>query len=418
MIKVKEALNIILNSIKPLESEWASISCSLDRAIATDIWSKSDLPAFDNSAMDGYAVRAKDTNGASRNKPKVFAVIDDVPAGYVAKKKLKDNQAIRIMTGAPLPESSDSVVMVEFTRKIGSNKRDAQELIEVFKEVIIGEDVRKTGEDVKKGQKVLSKGCILRPQELGMLASLGINKIKVTRRPRVGILATGDELVGLGEKLCQGKIRNSNSFILNAQITKCGGLPVDLGITKDTQDKVKNKIQRGLEKNLDMLLIIGGISVGDYDLVKDVLATLGTKMKFWQVAMRPGKPLAFGLIQGIPVFGLPGNPVSSTITFEEFVRPAILRMQQAKNLFRPQVLAILTKGLRKKKGFRYFVRAKIENKNGVFYASATGPQGSGIISSLVLADGIIVIPEDIAVLKKGQAVYVQLLRHGYDGGAI
>lgn len=418
MIKVREALNIILNSIKPLESEWVSISCGLDRAIATDIWSKSNLPAFDNSAMDGYALRAKDTKGASGVKPKVFEVIEDVPAGYWTKRYVGDDQAARIMTGAPLSKGADSVVMVEFTKKIRSDKKDTKELVKVFKEVKKSENVRKRGEDVRRGQKVLSRGCIIRPQELGMLAALGINKIKVTKRPRVGVLATGDELVGVGERLTKGKIRNSNSYILNAQITKCGGLPLDFGIVRDTQDEVKDKIQRALKRNLDMLLVVGGISVGDYDLVKDVLAKLGIKMKFWQVAMRPGKPLAFGLIQGIPVFGLPGNPVSSTVAFEEFVRPAILKMQQAENLFRPQVLAILAEELRKKKGFRYFVRAKIKNKNGVFYASATGPQGSGLISSLVLADGIIVIPEDIVVLKKGQAVYVQLLRHGYDGGVV
>ncbi|MDP6685650.1 MAG: molybdopterin molybdotransferase MoeA, partial [Candidatus Omnitrophota bacterium] len=198
----------------------------------------------------------------------------------------------------------------------------------------------------------------------------------------------------------------------------CGAFPVDLGIAKDTRLKVRRKIESGLKKRLDMLLVMGGISVGDYDFVKEVLSELGMKMKFWKVRQRPGKPLAFGIIKGIPVFGLPGNPVSSTISFEEYVRPALLKMQGSKNLFRPGVWATLREDFKKKKGLRYFIRTKLENIDGKFYASLTGPQGSGIINSLVLADGIIVAPEGEERLKKGQKVYVQLLRHGFDGGAI
>jgi len=418
MIKFEEALRIILDSIKPLRSERVGLLDSLDRIIACDIKAKCDIPPFDNSAMDGYAVKAKDTRGASTVRPKIFKVIEDVPAGYVAKRKIRNNEAIRIMTGAPLPDGADSVVMVEFTKRVHKNKKKTQELVEVFKEVKKCENVRKAGEDVKNKQKVLSKGCVLRPQELGMLASLGIDEVKVAKRPRVGILATGDELVGVKEKLTEGKIRNSNSFMINGQITKCGAIPIDLGIARDTREKIKSKIKTALKKNLDMLLVMGGISVGDYDLVKDVLLKLGMKMKFWKVAIRPGKPLAFGKIKGIPVFGLPGNPVSSSITFEEYVRPSILKMQGAKNLFRPVVRAVLTENFRKKRELRYFIRARLKNTDGKFYANITGPQGSGIINSLVLADGIIVAAEGVEVLKKGQAVYVQLLRHGYDGGAI
>ncbi len=419
MIKVKTALQIILNSIKEnLGSEEVALLDSLDRILSIDIPATSNLPAFDNSAMDGYCLKAKDTKKASRKNPKVLSVIEDVPAGYVAKRKVADNEAIRIMTGAPLPFGADSVVMVEFTQKIEDEKQKS-ERVRIFKEVKRGENIRRSGEDVKKGQRVLLKGCFIRPQELGMLAALGIQKIKAMKRPRVGILATGDELASIKEKkLANGKIRNSNSFILSGQITKCGAIPVDLGIAKDTKNKVRNKIERGLNKHLDMLLVLGGISVGDYDLVKVVLSKLGMKMKFWRVAMRPGKPLAFGLLKGIPVFGLPGNPVSSTITFEEFVRPALLKMQGAKNLFRPGVWAILTEEFAKKKGLRYFIRAKVKNKNGLFFAHPTGSQGSGLISSLVLADGIMVVPEEIEYLKKGQKVYVQLLRYGYETGAI
>ncbi|MCQ9207810.1 MAG: molybdopterin molybdotransferase MoeA [Omnitrophica bacterium] len=418
MIRVKQALTIILKSIRPLGREQVDLSNGLDRIISFDVRAKCKLPPFDNSAMDGYALRAKDTKGASKVEPRVLQVIEDVPAGYTAKNKIRDNQAIRIMTGAAFPSGADSVVMVEFTKRVKRNKKSYPEEVEIYKETKLSENVRRAGEDVKKGQRVLSRGCILRPQELGMLAALGINRIDVAKRPRVGILATGDELVPVQGKLGKGKIRNSNSFILRAQISKCGGIPIDLGIARDKRRELRSKITTGLKKKLDLLLVLGGISVGDYDLVKDVLFELGMKMKFWRVAMRPGKPLAFGFIKGIPVFGLPGNPVSSTISFEEFVRPALLKMQGAKNLFRPRVWATLTEDLQKKKNLRYFIRAKVKIKNGKFYVSSTGAQGSGIINSLVLADGIIVAPEGLELLKQGQMISVQLLRQGYDGGVI
>jgi len=411
MIKVKDALKIILSSIKPLGSEKVRLLDGLDRVLVSDIHANCNLPPFDNSAMDGYALRAKDTKKASQDSPKILKVIEDVAAGYIAKNRIRNNEAIRIMTGAPVPNGADSVVMVEFTKK-------NQDLVEIFKETKLGDNIRRSGEDVRKKQKVLSKGTILRPQEIGMLASLGIARINVAKRPKVGILATGDELVGVEERLTKGKIRNSNTYIVHGQITKCGATPVDLGIARDTRIKVRKKIEAGLNKRLDVLLVMGGISVGDYDLVKDVLLDMGMKMKFWKVCQRPGKPLAFGIIRGIPVFGLPGNPVSSTISFEEFVRPSLLKMQGSKNLFRPGVWAILTQDFQKKKDLRYFIRTRLKNIDGKFYASITGPQGSGIINSLVLADGIIVAPEEKTLLKKGQKVYVQLLRHGFDGGAI
>ncbi len=403
---------------KPLPGEKVDLLDGPDRVLACDIRAKCTLPPFDNSAMDGYALRSHDTQGASKDKPRVLKVIEDLRAGYIAKKIIKDNQAIRIMTGASIPRGADSVVMVEFTKKVPGAKEAGEELIEVFKEVKMGENVRKAGEDVKKGEKVLKKGTILRPEDLGLLAALGVSKIKVARRPRVGILATGDELIDVKERLSRGKIRNSNSYILSGQIIKSGGIPVDLGIAKDDRRKVRRDIEKGLKEDLDILVVIGGISVGDYDLVKDVLLELGMDMRFWRVAMRPGKPLAFGTIDSIPVFGLPGNPVSSAITFEEFVRPSILKMQGVKNLFRPVVTAILMEGFRKKKGLRYFIRVKLKNKAGKFYAVLTGPQGSGIINSLVLADGILIAPEEVEELKKGAMVSVRLLRHGCDGEAV
>ncbi|NQT46261.1 MAG: molybdopterin molybdotransferase MoeA [Candidatus Omnitrophica bacterium] len=418
MIRVEKARRIILNSIKPLQCEYARTKDGLDRIVASDVKAKVMLPPFDNSAMDGYALKAVDTKLVSGARPRIFKVVEDLPAGYSPKRRVNGGEATRIMTGAPLPAGADSVVMVEYTKKQGSSRGRVKDSVEVYARVKRGENVRRRGEDVKRGQEVLSKGSVLRPQEIGMLAALGMKSVKVARKPRVGILATGDELVGLAAKLTKGKIRNSNSFIISAQTAKCGGLAIDLGIARDTRDKVRKKIASGLKKRLDMLLVIGGISVGDYDLVKDVLLELGMRMKFWKVAQRPGKPLAFGVIKGIPVFGLPGNPVSSTISFEEYVRPSLLKMQGAKDLFRPGLWALMMEDFHKKEGLRYFVRAKISQKDGRFYCIPTGPQGSGIIKSLILADGIIVAPEEIKTIKKGQRVYVQLLRHGYDGGAI
>jgi len=411
MIRAKVALKIILKSIKALQSEYVSLSGGLDRIVAGDIRARSNIPPFDNSAMDGYALKSIDIKGASKVKPRILRVIEDVPAGYTAKRKLRHKEAIRIMTGAPLPEGADSVLMVEFTKK-------NRNLVEVYKEARVGDNIRRAGEDIRRGRVVLSRGSLLRPQEIGMLASLGVDRVKVSKRARVGILATGDELIGVKERLRKGKIRNSNTFTLSAQVAKCGALAIDLGIARDRKKDVENKIARGLKKKLDILLVLGGISVGDYDLVKVVLLHLGMRMRFWRVAIRPGKPLAFGMIKGIPVFGLPGNPVSSAITFEEFVRPSILKMQGARNLFRPNVTATLMKDLKKRKELKYFIRARLKMKDGRFLASTTGPQGSGILSSLVLADGIIIAPEGVGLIKKGQTIPVQLLKAGFDLGVI
>ena len=232
------------------------------------------------------------------------------------------------------------------------------------------------GEDVKKGETVIPKGSILKSGHIGMLASLGFNRVKVFRKPKVAILATGDELVEIEQKLAPGKIRNSNSYSLYSQVLKAGALPVLLGIARDNKKPIEDKIRQGL--SADVVIISGGVSVGDYDFVKDVLKDLGTEMKFWRVAMKPGKPLAFGLMREVPVFGLPGNPVSGMVTFEQFVRPALLKMSGAGDLFRFRLPAVFSDNFKKKKGLRYFLRVILANKGGQLYASLTGPQGSGI----------------------------------------
>jgi len=404
MINVSQARGIILENIRPLkETEVVDIGSCLGRVLSFELKAKENIPPFDNSAMDGFALRTRDLIGASRKNPKVLEVVESLPAGYPAKRSVGSMQAIRIMTGAPLPKGADSVVMVEDTAR--DERRN--EFVKIYKAVKKGENVRYAGEDVQKGEVVIKKGTVLKSGHIGLLASLGIAKIKVFREPRVAILATGDELVEIGQKLSPGKIRNSNAYSLYAQVLKVSAIPVLLGIARDNKKDLEQKIRKGL--SADMLLVSGGVSVGDYDFVKDVLKDLGTKMKFWRVAMKPGKPLAFGMIKDTPVFGLPGNPVSSMVSFEQFVRPALLKMAGAKDIFRFHLPALAKDDFEKKKGLRYFLRVILENKEGQLYASLTGPQGSGILKSMALANGIMELPEDVETLRKGEWARVTYL---------
>ena len=278
--------------------------------------------------------------------------------------------------------------------------------VDILKEVKPGENIRRAGEGIKKGERILQKGTLLSSAHIGLLASLGKPRIKVIRRPRVAILATGDELINVDEKLKPGKLRSSNTYTLLGEVERCGGIPKNLGIAKDERAALKRKITNGL--GCDILLTSGGVSVGDYDLVKDVLAEMGTDIKFWKVSMRPGKPLAFGTIKDMMVFGLPGNPVSSMISFELFVRPAILKMT-GRSLDREEVDAVLEEDIEKKSGIMYFIRAITKWENGSFHAALTGPQGSGILKSMALANSLIILPEDVENVKKGEKVKVRFL---------
>ena len=406
MIKIEEALAIILDNINSLEFETVSILETLDRVLAEDIFSDEDIPPFDNSAMDGYAVIASDAKGASDSESVILEVIEELPAGYEASAKVTSGKAVKIMTGAPMPKGADAVVMVEYTKM-----EDSRVLI--FKELSPGTNVRRAGEDVKKGDKVLKKGTLVRPAEIGMLAALGQAKVTVVRQPRVAILSTGDELVDIGEKLSHGKIRNSNTYSLYAQTAKVNCIPINMGIARDVREEIRNKIQKGLQ-SADVILISGGVSVGEYDLVKGVLVELGMDTKFWKVAMKPGKPLLFGMMppqetrRAKPVFGLPGNPVSMMISFEQFVRPALLKMSGRSRFEKPVIKAILDEEIRKKLGRKNFIRAQVKTVNGKYHATITGPQGSGILSSLTLANGLIILPEDVDHVQAGAEVFVQL----------
>lgn len=399
MIGVDEALRTILRKISVLDAEEVELLDALGLVLAEDVTSDTDIPPFNNSAMDGYAVVATDASSASSESPVKLEVLEDLPAGYVAKSKVTSGTAIRIMTGAPLPEGADAVVMVEYTEQADGTVRISQP-------VKAGENVRYRGEDICTDEQVLRAGTVLHAAQIGVLAAVGRRKVRATRRPVIGILSTGDEVVELDKPLEPGKIRNSNSYSLAAQVVEAGGTPRRLGIARDTKDDVMVKLGNGLD--CDALITTGGVSVGDYDMVKVVLDSLG-KMVFWKVAMRPGQPLAFGVIKGTPVFGLPGNPTSSMVSFEQFVKPSIRKMSGRSGTGHVEVQAVVKEPIRKKPDMRYFLRAIVERRNGIYQARLAGPQGSGMLKPIAGADGLLIVPEDVTEVKTGETLTVQLL---------
>ncbi len=413
MLSVEEALERILANVNALELEEKPLLESLGQVLAENVYSTFNIPPLDNSAMDGYALRSTDTVGASESSPRELQVIGEVAAGYIFQGNVSPGQAVRIMTGAPLPEGADSVVQYENTSEgHGQAWKGAEKgaRVAIYEEVEPGANVRRAGEDISAGSMVFSRGTGLRPQEIGVLASLGRAKVWVVRRPVVSVLATGDELVELGQPLGPGQIYNSNSYSIASQVRKYGGIPRVLGIARDNLDDLEAKISEGLQG--DMLLTSAGVSVGEYDIVRDVLAKQG-EIGFWKVRMRPGKPLAFGtLIKGekrVPHLGLPGNPVSSMIAFEQFARPAILKMLGKTRWVKPTIDAILLEDVDNHGDRRFFARAWIERRDGQYYARITGPQGSGILTSMAAANGLLVIPEDVTLARAGDRCKVQML---------
>ena len=417
MISVEQALDKVLNNIGILEEEESPILECLGQVLAEDVYSDIDVPPQDNSAMDGYAVKASDIKGASAQNPRVLRVIDMVAAGDQPAKSVEPVTAVRIMTGAPIPEGADLVIAFEDTdeteRKVSSTGFPAE--IGILVEEKLGANIRRAGESIRKGALVLARGLAMRPSEIGVLASLGRSTVRVIRRPRVAILATGDELTGLGEPLVKGKIYNSNTYSVAAQVTRDGGIPKILGIALDNEASVVSKISQGLDA--DLLITIGGVSMGDYDVVKNVLAKQG-EIVFWKVRSKPGKPLAFGTINrtgtgtsdhGIPHLGLAGNAVSCMVNYELFVRPAILKMMGKKNLAKPTVEAVIENNIINDDGRRFFARVIVEKRHDGYYARLTGPQGSGILTSMALANGLAIVPEDKTQVKKGEKLQVMML---------
>ena len=404
MITVDEALDKILSHIHPLGFEKVSLLDSLGKVIGEDVYARRNIPPLDNSAMDGYALRSEDIRDASQEHPVQLEVIEDLPAGYISAKILEKGKAIRIMTGAPVPKGTDAVIPVEETKKENGSAL-------IFRAATSGENIRKSGEDVKKGDRVISGGDRIRPAEVGMLASVGRSFVSVYQRPLVAILCTGDELVDVDGDLDEVKIISSNSYTLGAQVRDCGAIPLQLGIAKDRKEEIEEKLRQGIRA--DVIISSAGVSVGDYDFVKDVMKRLGMEMVFWKVSMRPGAPLAFGMIGEKPVFGLPGNPVSSMISFEQFVRPSLLKMMGNRKLFRPAVEAVLKEDIKKMVGKRYFIRGAVSFEKNQYFVTTTGEQGSGILKSMVRANGLIVIPEEQEIVRAGEKVKVQLLDRNF-----
>ena len=387
MLAVEEARSRILEHFAPLEPERIPILEALDRVLAEDVRAEMDIPPLANTAMDGYAVRIEDTANASPENPARLRVVADLAAGYVLSEPLQPGTAVRIMTGAPIPPGAEAVVPFENTERDG-------DYVLIFKPYSMWKNIRHAGEDVKKGEVVLARGKTLRPQEIGMLAALGHPTVLVHRRPRVAVLSTGDEVIDVTDPWQPGKIRDANSYTVSALIQKYGGIPLRLGIAPDTIEALTAKIREALSLNADFILTSGGVSMGDFDVVKKVLATEG-EMHFWRARMKPGKPMAFGEIQGVPLLGLPGNPVSSTISFELFARPAILTMLGKTRLEKPVIDAILVDPVKRKDNRRHYLRVWLEEKDGQIYAHLTGDQGSGILRSMVQADGLAIIPEEL-----------------------
>lgn len=395
MISVSDGQARILGQItRATEPETIPVAEALGRVLAADVTAPFDVPPADNSAVDGYAVAGEAIPAAGRARLRVVA---DLPAGAVFEGTLRGGEGLRIMTGAPIPAGADTVVPQELVEREGEEA--------LIPPIARGANVRRRGEDVKEGAVVLRAGTPLRPQELGLLASLGLATVTVHRRPRVALLSTGDEVVEPGHPRKPGQIYDANRFSLRGLVEALGCEAIDLGIVPDARDLLRARLLEAAGR-ADAVLTSGGVSVGIYDLVKDVLSEIGG-IDFWQVNMQPGRPLAVGRIGETHFFGLPGNPVASMLTFSLFVRPALLKLMGRPDLEPARFWATATEGMRKKAGRREFKRGILRHTDRGWEVSTTGPQGSGILTSMVLANCLIVLPEERGEVKPGEPVLVE-----------
>ena len=404
MLSVPEAAARIVGDIRPLPAERVALRDALGRVLATPVAAPLTLPARDNSAMDGYAVRAADIAGASPNAPVALTVIETVAAGGLAAHPVAPGSATRIMTGAPVPEGADTVVRVEDTdggtsRVLVRDARDA------------GRNIRPRGEDITSGAVVLERGAVLGPSQLGVLASVGAAGVDVFRRPRVAFIATGDEVVDLdrfADALDGRKIVSSNSYTLDAMIRAAGGVPINLGIARDDPTELRERLERAA--GCDLLITSAGISAGAFDYIRPVLAELGVELAVWKVRMRPGAPLGFGRLRGTPWVGLPGNPVSTMVTFELFVRPVLRRMLGYERVHRRPVPVTLEEPVSIAAPLTHFLRAIVTVRDdGAYAARLTGPQSSGILTSMSRANALLIVPEDRPRAEAGETMHALLL---------
>lgn len=409
LLNVDAALAKILADMLTLAAETVSLPESHNRVLAEDIVSPIDLPPFDNSAMDGYAIHFEDSSDASRSNAVALTVTMDIMAGGVPGGQLKPGEAARIMTGAPIPAGATAVIPVEDTDDNWSKGEDRPLPSEVrlYRSLARGENVRRAGENIKAGETIMKAGTVIGPAEVGMLAGIGCPRVDVIRQPKVAILSSGDELVDIYDELAPGKIRDTNGYTLAALVRQSGGIPIRLPIAKDRLESVRALFRRALEINPDLLISTAGVSVGAADLVKTVMDELGD-IDFWRINMRPGKPLAYGTIQGVPFFGLPGNPVSTMVTFEVLVKPALAKI--AARPFKQETVNAITSETIKSDGRRSYIRVILSQEHGRIMARTTGIQSSGALMSMVKADGLAIVPEGRTEAPAGSELSVILLR--------
>jgi molybdopterin molybdotransferase len=400
MISVRDGQGHILARVTSVTTpELISVTRGLGRVLAEDVRAPFDVPPTDNSAVDGYAVSGADI---PREGTRELDVVADLPAGSVYASALRPGQALRIMTGAPMPTGADTVFPQENVEREGSRVRIPAIAPESPAK---GLNVRRRGEDVMAGTVVIESGTVLRPQELGLISSLGLPQVLVRQRPRVAVLSTGDEVAEPGQPRSPGQIYDSNRFTLCGSVEQCGGEVIDLGIVPDAREELRSRLLDA-SRMADIVITSGGVSVGAYDLVKDVLQEIGG-IDFWQVAMQPGRPLAVGQIGAAQFFGLPGNPVASMLTFVLFVRPTLWKIAGRRTIFPDGFQAIAVERMRKKSGRREFKRGILRYHNGSWEVRTTGPQGSGILSSMVAGNCLVVIEEERADVQAGETVWVE-----------
>jgi len=396
-LSVTNAQQRVLECVHKLDTESVELARSIGRVLADDVRANRDLPPYDVSAMDGYAVRSADL----AKIPAVLEIIEDIKAGDLPRSTVRAGQCARIMTGAPVPQGADAVIRVEDTQASTENR------VQINAAVKPGNDIRLQGEGMRNGDVVLTAGTEITPGVTGVLATVKRARVQVYRRPRVAILSTGNELEGMDDPVDPDKIPNSNSYALMAQVQALGIEPDLLGIARDDPAELKDYLQRGL--GFDVLLVSGGTSVGVHDYVRPVIESLGVQMKFWRVAMKPGHPVAFGITAHTRFFGLPGNPVSSMVCFEQFVAPALRRMMGHQRLFRRTITARLTHSIKHQPGRSEFVRVTLAKEASGYAATSTGAQGSGMLLSMARADGLLVVPAGSTGLAADSIVTVQLL---------
>jgi molybdopterin molybdotransferase len=394
MLTVEEALEAILSRVPLLETERVDVLGALGRALAEPVVARRAIPPWPNSSMDGYAVRAEDTRRGA-----ALAIVGRVEAGEVPARGVGQGEAMRIFTGAPLPEGADTVLPQEDVEATADS-------IALRGPTARAAYVRRRGEDVEVGARVLEPGTLLTAAEVGLLATLGYGQIRVFRRPRVAILSTGNELADLGTEPGPGQIPNTNTYTLMAQVLEAGGDPINLGVARDRLEAIEERVRAA--RDADVLVSSAGVSVGELDLVREALTRAGAALHLWQVSMRPGKPITFGSLGSRPVWGLPGNPVSAMVTFELFVRPALLKMGGRRRLTRPRVRARTLEVVPNPGSRRGYLRVQLEATADGLGARLTGEQGSAILRSMVAADGLAVVPPDTVVPVGAEVEVIQL----------